>query len=126
MRPLPKNVDLSSQLGQIILLVDAASNAFILSFKSYKTRRVFRSGLAVEVIAFPDLFDNAFTIRKQTEQALNRPLPIHLMTDSKPVFDIIRKSSRESEKRPMLDISATRQAYKAKQISNIGFFSLFL
>ena len=103
-------MDLSSQLGRIVLVVDAAANVAILSFKSYKSRRVTGSVIAAEVIAFADLFEYAFTLRKQLEKALNRPLPMHLMTDSKFLFKIIGKSSRTSEKRLMLDISATRQA----------------
>ena len=91
-------MDLSSQLGRVVLLVDEAANAAILSFKSYKSRRVARSVLAAEVIEFADLFDDSFTLRKQLEQALNRPLPMHLMTDSKFQFDIIAKSSGKSER----------------------------
>ena len=67
------------------------------------------------------MLDDAFTIRSQLQQALRRDVVMHLLTDSKCLFNIIGKSSRTSEKRLMLDISATRQAYKHKQISNIGF-----
>ena len=47
---------------------------------------------------------------------------MHLMTDSKSLFDIISKVSRTSEKHIMLDIHSVRQAYQAHEISNIGFF----
>ena len=113
------NIDFTSQLGRIVLFADAISNAAPVSFKSYKSRRVTRSVLASEVIAFADLFDEAFTLSSQLEQALKRHMPIHLLTDSKSLFDIISKSSRTSEKRLILDRNATRQAYKAEQISNI-------
>ena len=43
------------------------------------------------------------------------------MTDSKSLFDIISKGSRTSEKRIMIDIHASRAAYMAHEISNIGF-----
>ena len=115
------NSDLSSQLGRIVLLIDGSGAAAIVSFKSYKSRRVTRSVLSAEVIAFADLFDDAFTIRKQLEHALQRSVHMHLLTDSKCLFDIIGKGSRTNEKRLMLDISVTRQAYNADQISNIGF-----
>ena len=90
-------------------------------FKSYKSRRVTRSVLAAEFIAFAGLFEEAFPLRAQLEQALKRPMPLHLLIDSKSLFDIIGKSSRTSEKRLMPDISGTKQAYKAEQISSIGF-----
>ena len=46
---------------------------------------------------------------------------MHLLTDSKSLFDIISKGSRTSEKLMILDIYAVRQAYKLHEISNIGF-----
>ena len=57
------NHDATSQLGRIILLVDDGNAAIPIAFKSYKSRRVTRSVLSAEVIAFADLFDNAFAIR---------------------------------------------------------------
>ena len=80
-----------------------------------------RSILSAEVVAFVDLFDNSFAICDQIEQALGQPVPMHLLTDSKSLLDIISKGSRTSQKRIMLDIYATRQAYNSNEISNIGF-----
>ena len=76
---------------------------------------------AAEVIAFADLLNDAFTLRAQLEQALNRSKPLHLLIDSKSLFYIIGKNSRTSEKRLMLDTSTTREAYNSEQVSNIGF-----
>ena len=59
------NADSSSQLGYIIILIDATNMAVLVSYKSYKSRRIARSVLSAEVIAFADLSDNALTIRKQ-------------------------------------------------------------
>ena len=55
------NRDLTSQLGRIILLMDKSNNAIPVSFKSYKSRRVTRSVLAAEAIAFADMFDDALS-----------------------------------------------------------------
>ena len=52
------NIDLSSQLVRIVLLTDDNHNAMPVSYKSYKSRRVARSVLSGEVIAFENLFDN--------------------------------------------------------------------
>ena len=76
------NHDLSSQLGRIVLLMDDADRFSPISFKSYKSRRVVRSVLAAEVIAFADLFDDAYALRSQFEHALGRSIPMQLMTDS--------------------------------------------
>ena len=101
--------------------MDKNNAAIPISFKSYKSKRVTRSVLSAEVIAFADLFDQAFALRSQLEHAMNRSVPLHLMTDSKSLFDIISKGSRTSEKRVTLDIHTARQAYQAREISNIGF-----
>ena len=121
MQPLPTTQTYRHSFGLIILLTDSNGLAAHISFKFYKSRRVTRSVLAVEVIAFAHLFDEIFTLRAQLEQAFNRPIPLYLLTDSNSLFDIIGKSSCTSEKRLMLDISATQQAYNAELISNIGF-----
>lgn len=77
--------------------------------------------LSAEVIAFAYLFDDAFALRTQLEHALRRGVAMHLLTDSKSLFDIISKGSRNSEKRIKLDLHATRQAYVSREISKIGF-----
>ena len=90
------NQDLSSQLGRIILLMDGTGVSVQKSFKSYKSLRVTRSVLSAEIIAFDELFDDAFAIRHQLEQGLRRVVLTHLLTDSKSLFDIISKGSRTS------------------------------
>ena len=76
------NHDLTSLLGRIILLTEEHDNAIPIVFKSYKSRRVTRSVLSAEVIAFADLFDDAFAVRTQFEEATCRAVPMHLFTDS--------------------------------------------
>ena len=48
------NHDLTSQLGRLVMLADKINRINMISFKSYKSRRVIRSVLAAEVIAFSD------------------------------------------------------------------------
>ena len=55
------------------------------------------------------------------EFVLRQPILVHILTDSKSVFENISKGSRTSEKRIMLDIYAARQAYKTLEISNKDF-----
>ena len=115
------NYDLSTQLGHICLLVDKHANAVPIDFKSYKSRRVVRSAMAGEVIAFSDLFDRAATLAAEIGDILGRKIPVQLLTDSKSLFDVISKGSRTSEKRVMLDIAAAREGFRDKVISDIGF-----
>ena len=109
------NADLSSQLGLIVLLTDDNRNAIPLSYKSYKSRRVARSILSAEVIAFAELFNDALKIRKQLEFVLRQPISVHILTDSKSLFDIIYTGSRTSQKRVILDIYASRMQIKHKK-----------
>ena len=115
------NYDLKSQLGSIILLTDNSGSAEPIAFKSYKSRRVACSVLSTEVIAFADTFDEALAIRAIIDHAYRRPITMHFLTDSKSLLRIISKDSCTSEKKIMLDIHAAREAYKAREISSIGF-----
>ena len=67
------------------------------------------------------MFDDALALQSKMEQALGRVPLTHLLADSKSLFDLISKGSRSSDKRIMIDIHATRDAYKSHEISNIGF-----
>ena len=57
----PNNTELNSQLGHIIKLTNANGLSTSFSFKSWKPGRVIRSLLAVKIIVFANLFNNAFT-----------------------------------------------------------------
>ena len=92
-----------------------------IAFKSYKARRVVRSAMAGEVIAFSDMFDVAATLAEELRTIYNRTIPLQLLTDSKGLFDIVSKGSKTSEKRLMLDIAAAREGFRDRIISDIGF-----
>ena len=61
-------------------------------------------------MASSDVFDDSFAIRDQTEQALEQPVPMQLLTYSKSVFGIINKGSRTSKERIMLEMYSARKA----------------
>lgn len=116
------NADLTSQLGYICFLGDASGSSIPVHFKSYKARRVTRSVMAAELIAFSDLFDAAYTLADELRQLLPKfPIPVRLFTDNKSLFDVISKGSRTAEKRLMLDIAAAREGFWKHEISDIGF-----
>ena len=54
------NYDLSLEQRPIIFLVDVDDNAESMACKSYKSRRVTRSFLAVELIGLADVFNEGF------------------------------------------------------------------
>eukprot|EP00171_Calliarthron_tuberculosum_P004832 IDg4832t1 len=87
---------MSTQLGHICFLADKEGKFAPINFKSYKSKRIVRSAMSGEVMAFSDLFDRAATLAAEV-------------------------ISRTSEKRVMLDITAAREGFKDKVISDIGF-----
>jgi len=77
--------------------------------------------MAGEVIAFSDMLDVPVTLAEELRTIYKRVFPLHLFTDSKALFYIISKGSRNSEKRMMLDIPAAREGFRDLIISGIGF-----
>jgi len=53
------NADLSSQVGHICFLGDDSGSVIPITFKSYKAKRITRSAMAGEFIAFSDPFEVA-------------------------------------------------------------------
>lgn len=113
--------DLRSQLGFIVLLCDSSGKCNILHFSSYKSKRVTRSVLGAEVLAFADGFDYAYLLRHDLKRMLNKDIPLAMLTDSESLFKCIVKSTTTTEKRLMIDIEAGREAYGKQEISDIGW-----
>ncbi|CDF40899.1 unnamed protein product [Chondrus crispus] len=76
--------------------------------------------MAGEIYAFAEGFDDVFAIRHTLEKLYKRKIPITMLTDSKQMFDVITKASHTAEKRLMIDIAASREAYNKHEISNVG------
>ena len=114
------NDDLKSQLGMVILLVDENHNACILHYASWKSRRLVRSILAAEFYAFVSWNGYCQIIAHDLFRIVGKRFPVHLMTDSKSIFDTVIKLSNVSEKRLTIDISSLRQSYATREIENIG------
>jgi hypothetical protein len=115
------NSDGSSQLGYIIFLCDASGTCQPLFWSSKKSKRITRSVLGSETMALADAFDKAFAIRHDMQDITRRSIPIVILTDSLSLFDVLTKSSTTSEKRLMIDLAVTREAYKKREIETIGF-----
>ena len=114
------NLDGSSQLGYIIILVDKYSRFSILKFKSAKCHRVTKSAMASEVCAFVEAFDTAWTLKYEMEILLKRHIPLQMLVDSKQLFQSISHSTRTKEKRLMIDLAASKEAFNKKEITDLG------
>ena len=107
----PNNKDLITQLGFIVCLSDAKDNVAIISYRSYKYRRIIRSALASECHAFADAFDYLYLVKYDLEQLLQQRITIQMFTDSKSLFGVIIRASKNSERRLIIDITAAMEAY---------------
>jgi Reverse transcriptase (RNA-dependent DNA polymerase) len=116
---LHNNSDLSSQLGYVILLSDGTGLCCILSFRSFKSRRVARSSMAAETMAFANTFDAAFAIKHDLESMIGKFIPLLILTDSRPLFDVLICAKYTTEKRLMIDISAAREGFTRRDITNV-------
>lgn len=112
---------LHSQLGFIVLLCDASGRANIIHYCSYKSKRVVRSVMGGECYAFADAFDFAFSLRHDMQKIMSKRIPLQLYTDSDSLFKVISKNSSTTERRLMIDLQATREAYGNKEIADIGW-----
>lgn len=84
------NYDQTTQLGYILFVRDGKHSSVPILFKSYKARRVVRSVLAGERIAFSDMFDEAHALVTELRRLLpHLNIPLTLLTDSKSLFDVI-------------------------------------
>lgn len=90
--------ELKSQLWSIILLIDGSDISITIAFRNYKTRLVAPSVLSTEVIGFSEVFDHAYALMSQLKQSMQCTVPMHLLTGSNSLLDVISKVARTSDK----------------------------
>ncbi len=115
------NRDHTSQLGYIALLCDKNDNACMLHFASYKSHGVAGSALGAETYAFADVYDFAYCAKVDLESVLEHRVPLTMLPDSKSLFGAITQCSHTQEKRLIIDLQSTRNAYPIYEISHVGF-----
>lgn len=67
------------------------------------------------------MFDYAIALSAELAFILKRNIQLQLLTDRKSQFEVICKGSRKSEKKLKLDKATTREGFRDKVLSNIGF-----
>jgi hypothetical protein len=63
----------------------------------------------LHLVAFADTFDASFAIKHDLESILGRFIPLLILSDSSPHFDVLVCAKYTAEKRLMIDISAVLQ-----------------
>eukprot|EP00172_Hildenbrandia_rubra_P000685 Plantae.Rhodophyta-Hildenbrandia_rubra.ctg13760.p1 GENE.Plantae.Rhodophyta-Hildenbrandia_rubra.ctg13760~~Plantae.Rhodophyta-Hildenbrandia_rubra.ctg13760.p1 ORF type:complete len:195 (-),score=19.65 Plantae.Rhodophyta-Hildenbrandia_rubra.ctg13760:621-1205(-) len=115
------NEDHASQLGYVVVMVDATKKCSVLHWSSCKSKRSIRSVLGAEVYAFCDAMDITAAFQIALRPVVSRVLPVHMYTDSKSLLDTITQRSQTREKRLLIDLAMARDAYKKKEINNVGW-----
>ena len=115
------NLDGSSQLGYIIFLADDKDKCQLLFWSSHKSKRVSRSVLGCETMAFADAFDMAFAMKNDICKMKSLDIPIVMLADSLSLFDVITKAKITSERRVMIDVKVDKDAYQRYEIGTTGF-----
>jgi hypothetical protein len=94
-----------------------------MTYQSVKCKRITRSALAAEAIAFADGFDQGFALKNDLREAFGMNIPLNVLTDSKTLFEVITKASYTREKRILIDLACVRDVYRRFDIDNIGLIS---
>ena len=102
--------DGGSQGGQIIFLKDQFNRSCPISWRSTRVRRVARSTLAAEALAFADGMDTAQFVHQLAEefQLIKNNSAFIGITDSRSLFDAANTSTQISDRRLRVEISAIR------------------
>jgi hypothetical protein len=114
------NSDGSSQLGYIIFLADASGKCQTIVWSSHKSRRVTRSVLGSETMAFAG-FNEAYSLKHDLQTILKRSVDIFMYTDSLSLFDDITKSLSTADKRLMIYLVVVREVYDRMKIAQLAF-----
>jgi hypothetical protein len=79
--------------------------------------------MAAETMAFADAFDAAFALKSDLVSILGKPIPLLILTDSKPLFDVMFSAKYTTKKCLMIDVSAAREGFNRGDTSNIGLIN---
>lgn len=91
------------------------------ALQKYQVQASCKPPLAPEVHALAEAADAAIMAQYDLVRLLGRKVKIRLLTDSKSLFDVLAKGSTMTEKRLMIDIQATHEAYDEDVISELGW-----
>ena len=113
--------DGGSQGGQVVFLKDKYNRSCPISWRSTRVRRVARSTLAAESLAFADGIDTAsFVTHLAGEFQMIKPgSPIIGITDSRSLYDAANTSTQVSDRRLRVEISAIRDAKEKGELEII-------
>ena len=130
-----RNHDGSSSGGYFVLLTDARASTqsnfsfslqdvsvhsfHLIEWKSYKLKRVTRSALASEIIAFSDALDTAQFVNRVYQEISGSNLRIVAYTDSQSLRNSAYSNKNMTERMLLINIAAIRDALQAGILEKI-------
>ena len=109
-----------SQGGHIVFLTDDSNNCCPLAWNSTKIKRVVRSTLAAETLAFVDGLETAYLMAKTIGELISGEketiLPIYCMTDNKSLFDAVHTLKTINDKRLRIEMAMIREMVEKNEI----------
>ena len=104
-------VDGSTQAGYLIFLYNSGTlDCNLISWKSFKLRRIARSTVAAETFAAVQALEACSELQNTLSQAFNIKASFTIYTDNKSLFDTVYSSNIISDKRLRVDIGFMREA----------------
>ena len=118
---LPDGV--SSTSGIIVFLADAFGNLNPISWRANKIRRVVRSSLAAETLAFQEGLEEAVYLRKLLSELDNSiQLPIHAYVDNRSLYDALNSTKMVDDRRLRIDMGSLKQTLE-NDVSSVSWIS---
>lgn len=108
------NRDLTLQLGHINVLTYNSGRVNILSYTIYKPNRVVISVLRADTYSLADCFDSFYVLCNELSSILQYDISLLMSTDSAHLFNIIIRSLETSDRRLMVDLTASRETKKKR------------
>jgi hypothetical protein len=109
--------------SDILCLRDALGMCNVIHSSSTKSKRVARSTLTTEIFALPDGFDCGYVLKVWLERLFNKPLEIHILTDSRTTYHTVTTLGITPERRLMVDLHLLREAYENRKITRISWIT---
>lgn len=110
-------IDGKSQGGHLAILVDSFGQSSIITWNSNRIRRVVRSTLAAETLAFTDGADSAICLSKMLQEFLPQTIPIVCYTDSRSLFESAGSTKAVADRRLRVEISAIREMVQRNEVT---------
>jgi hypothetical protein len=112
-----------SQVEYATMLADKKGQESLLHFSTMKATRVCRSALTAEALPLVAGFDFAYLLKANLQEILVKEISLVILTDSERIFNTITRERLTTEKRLMIDLSASRESYRRPKIASIGLIA---